>query len=197
MKRIQRAASVPGQPKASDLWRTPPALYAALDAEFGFGVDLAASADNRLHSRFLGPGSVIGEDALSVGWASRQEQAYRDRAEEEPTSLVGPGFCNPPYSAALIKRFARKVAEEAAAGFTTVMLVKLDPSTQWWAWMRFAVEIREIDHRVPFLAADGVTKAAGAMFPSAVVVFRPQPGILRAQPRRVVWSYRPAKPAVK
>jgi len=36
----------------------------------------------------------------------------------------------------------------------------------------------------------GVTKT-GAMFPPAIVVFRPQPGIVRGDPRRVVWTYRP------
>lgn len=84
----------------------------------------------------------------------------------------------------------RKAAEEARHGFTTVALVKYDPSTLWWGATRSAVEIREIPGRVPFLKADG-TSAAGAMFPSAVVVFRPQPGVMRAQPRRVTWTWRP------
>lgn len=168
MKRILRS-------KASDEWRTPIDLFLALDSEFTFGVDLAARDSNALLPRWFGPGSECAEDALYASWLDWGHT----------------GFLNPPYSAALIGPFMQKAAEEAARGFTTVALVKLDPSTRWWAWTRFAVEIREIKGRVKFLKADGVKKA-GAMFPSAVLVFRPQPGILRAQPRRVVWSYREA-----
>jgi DNA (cytosine-5)-methyltransferase 1 len=178
MTRITRTPTVAGAPKASDEWRTPQALYDALDAEFGFHVDLAANAENALHQIYLGPGGVE-DDSLVASW-------------HEVASV---GYLNPPYSAALIGRFVKKAAQEAQHGFTTVMLVKHDPSTRWWEWTRSAVEIREVQGRVPFVTADGVTKA-GAMFPSAVVVFRPQPGIVRGQPRRVVWTYRlPKGPA--
>ena len=177
MKRIQRAASVPGQPKASDLWRTPPALFAALDAEFGFDIDLAANAENHLCPRWLGPGGLA-EDALAVRWADYGRV----------------GFLNCPYSMDLIRRFMPYAARQGH-DMTIVSLTPHDSSTIWWDQsMRWAVEIRELPHRVPYLRADGASKA-GAMFSSAVAVFRPQPGILRAQPRRVVWSYRPAKPA--
>lgn len=175
MKRILRS-------KASDEWRTPTALFEALDREFAFWLDLAATSDNKLVDAYLGPGSAHGEDALAVSWMDVYMSA--GFSMHEPA-----GFLNPPYSAALIGPFMRKAAEEAVAGFTTVALVKYDPSTRWWEWTRSASEIREIKGRVPFTQADGTTKA-GAMFPSAVVVFRPQPGIVRAQPRRVVWDYR-------
>lgn len=182
MKQITRTASVEGEPKASDLWRTPPELFAALDAEFAFTVDLAASLENALCDCFLGPGAGPGlsEDALAVSWVDE--------------NLGRRGFLNPPYSAKLIVRFVEKAAREAAAGFMTVALLPCDPSTRWWQFTRSAVEIREIPHRVGYLKADGTTKA-GAMFPSCVVVFRPQPGIVRAQPRRVVWTYRQARSA--
>jgi phage N-6-adenine-methyltransferase len=172
VKRIVRS-------KASDEWRTPPDVFAALHDEFDFDIDLAATAANHLLPSWYGPGSTLadGEDALTVPWSISER---------------GRGFLNPPYSAALIGPFVRKAAEEARAGFTTVALVKLDPSTQWWAWTRSATEIREVPCRVPFLKADGAS-AAGAMFPSAVVVFRPQPGIVRAQPRRVVWTWKTQK----
>lgn len=165
MRRILRAAS-------SDHWRTPPDLFAALDREFTFQVDLAANAENHLLSVYLGEGGQA-DDALSTPWAE----------------VARFGFLNPPYSAALVKRFVDKAAAEAMQGFTTVALLKYDPSTQWWEATRTATEIREIQGRVPFLKADG-SSAGGAMFPSAVVVWRPQPGIVRAQPRRVTWTWR-------
>lgn len=173
MKRITKGASVAGEPKASDLWRTPPDLFAALDREFEFGLDLAASAENALVRLYLGPGGLA-DDALTTSWAAHN---------------VGPGFLNSPYSAALIAQFIEKAALESDRGFTTVALTPFDPSTRWWQWTRRATEIRAIPHRVGYLKADGTTKA-GAMFPSCVVVFRPQPGIVRAQPRHVVWTYR-------
>lgn len=171
MKRIQRVRRVPGEAKASDFWRTPRALFLALHAEFGFHLDLAANAEDRLLDRWLGPGGLA-ENALTVPWTD-----YGRR-----------GFANPPYSSDLIAAFLAKFAQEAEAGFTTVALTPCTPDTRWWQLTQHASEIREIPHRVGYLKADGVTKT-GAMFASAVLVFRPQPGVLRGQPRRVVWDY--------
>ncbi|MDH0752583.1 phage N-6-adenine-methyltransferase [Citrobacter freundii] len=36
-----------------DLWRTPPALFAALDAEFCFQLDAAAAPHNALCRKFI------------------------------------------------------------------------------------------------------------------------------------------------
>jgi DNA (cytosine-5)-methyltransferase 1 len=172
MKRLQRTPRAPGAPKASDGWRTPRALFLALHAEFNFQIDLAASPQDRLLDRWLGPGGLA-PDALAAPW----------------THFARRGFLNPPYSSALIRVFLEKAATEAARGFTSVCLTPYTPDTQWWQSTAAAVEIREIPHRVPYLRADGVTKA-GAMFPSAIIVFRPQPGLVRGDPRRVVWTYR-------
>ena len=165
-----RTPRVEGEIKASDLWRTPPPLFAALDAEFHFDLDLAADATNHLCPRWLGPGGAA-EDALTVRWAD----------------FGSVGFLNKPYSVELIIRFMA-AASRHGREMTVVALHPHDTSTVWWDFTRSAAEIREMPTRVPYLRADGVTKA-GAMFASAVTVFRPQPGILRAQPRRVLWSW--------
>lgn len=170
MKQIKRTASVHGQTKASDRWRTPSPVFAALDAEFHFDIDLAADATNHLCPRWLGPGGLA-EDALTVRWAD----------------FGSVGFLNMPYSAALIFRFMAAVAQHRH-DMTIVALHPHDTSTAWWDFTRYAVEIRELETRVPYLREDGVTKA-GAMFASAVTVFRPQPGLLRALPRRVLWTW--------
>lgn len=173
-KRLRRTPHVPGAPKSSDHWRTPRDLFLALHVEFGFQVDLAADETNYLvDRRWLGPGGLA-PDALAVPWSDFGRR----------------GFLNPPYSSAWIAAFMAKAAAEARRGFTTVALTPYTPDTQWWQQTRHAAEIREIPHRVPYLKSDGITKS-GAMFPSAIVVFRPQPGVLRGDPRRVVWTYRP------
>ena len=43
---------------AKDEWQTPPAIFEALDAEFGFTVDCAASTVNHHCDRWYGPGGV-------------------------------------------------------------------------------------------------------------------------------------------
>jgi DNA (cytosine-5)-methyltransferase 1 len=171
MKILKRTPTVPGEPKASDLWRTPRALFEALDAEFAFDIDLAADKTNALVPRWLGPGGLE-PDALAVDWPS----------------FGRTGWLNPPYSTAMILRFMEAVARHSRR-MTIVTLTPLDPSTEWWEFTRAAAEIRLMPDRVPYLKADGVTKP-GAMFSSAVSIFRPQPGILRAQPRYVWWSWK-------
>lgn len=169
---VRRTPRIPGEPKASDHWRTPRDLFLALHAEFGFQVDLAADATNRLLARWLGPGGLA-PDALRADWTD-----YGRR-----------GWLNPPYSTELIARFCGKALTEAGRGFTTVALLPYTPSTRWWACTHDAAEIRELPARVKYLKADGATPAS-AMFPSAVVIWRPQPGVLRGEPRRVLWTHR-------
>jgi len=53
--------------KQSDLWSTPQAFFDALNTEFKFKVDLAASAENAKCAKWFGPGSRT-EDALAVNW---------------------------------------------------------------------------------------------------------------------------------
>lgn len=172
-KRLQRVSG----PKASDFWRTPSDLFAALDSEFMFGVDLAADQENHLCLGWLGPGGVQ-EDAFAASWEDVLVDAACDAA-----------FLNPPYSEC--ERWLARCAEqiEDMPSCVIVVLVPYTPDTRWWRHTARAVEIREIPHRVRYLKADGQT-AAGAMFPSAIVVFRPQPGVVRGEPRHVTWTWR-------
>ena len=41
-----------------DLWRTPPALFASLDAEFCFQLDAAAAPHNTLCRKFITPSRI-------------------------------------------------------------------------------------------------------------------------------------------
>lgn len=75
-------------------WGTPQELFRALDGEFHFGLDAAATADNAKCSRFFSPE----EDGLTQSWD------------------VGAGvFCNPPYGRE-IWRWVQKAHQEFCVG---------------------------------------------------------------------------------
>jgi phage N-6-adenine-methyltransferase len=180
-KRLQRTKQDEG-PKPSDFWRTPTDCFHALSAEFLFGLDLAADAENHLCPQWLGPGSPLAVDAFALDWYEALSTTGSDAA-----------YVNPPYSKCeqWLARCAEQIQQMTAC--VIVALVPYTPDTRWWRHTQSAVEIREIPHRVKYLKADGQTKA-GAMFPSAVVIYRPQPGVRRGSPRRVTWTWRQPKP---
>jgi len=143
-----RAATTPG---ASVEWGTPPAIYLALDQEFDFTLDAAASALNAKHIRHL----TKAEDALRVPWIDERV------------------FCNPPYGKAL-KAWTEKALHECREnGSLVVMLIPSRTDTIWfhqnvlpWA------EIRFIKGRLGY-TKDGSNTAHRAPFASMVVIYRP------------------------
>jgi site-specific DNA-methyltransferase (adenine-specific) len=141
-----------------DDWGTPPALFDQLHAEFGFMWDAAAHAGNCLLPSWFGPGAA-NENALTAHWFG-----------------LGPFFCNPPYSRGLQHKFVAKAAEARREGETTVMLLPARTDTlsfHMHIWDREnhrprpGVEVRFLKGRLKFVGA-----AAGAPFPSMIVVFR-------------------------
>lgn len=135
-----------------DEWRTPPDIFALLDAEFGFTIDAAATDGNALCSRYF--------------------TAKHDAFKQEP--LKETIFINPPYSqtaswVTLADRWS------IANGNTVVLLVPAATDTRWWlsASMR-ASEIRLLVPRVKFLRPDG-TPQGSPPFGSAVIVYRSGP----------------------
>jgi site-specific DNA-methyltransferase (adenine-specific) len=147
--------------RATDEWRTPRETFEALDAEFGFDLDVAATAENCWVENYLGPdrGRPDRTDALACDW-----------------SLLGPVcWMNPPYSRC--REFIAKAACEARRGATVVALVPSRTDTRWYhahVWdaekhqPRPGVEIRFIKGRLKF-----GNSANSAPFPSVVIVFRP------------------------
>jgi site-specific DNA-methyltransferase (adenine-specific) len=153
--------------KASDEWSTPQGCYDALDAEFGFALDAAASKANRKCHWFFGPDHQTEDcrDALAVDWGTHLAQLG---ASGESIWL------NPPYSKC--REFIAKAAAEAKNGCTVVCLVPSRTDTRWWhehVWdrekhqPRVGVQVRFIKGRLTFGGAP-----AGAPFPSVVIVFR-------------------------
>ncbi len=136
-----------------DLWRTPPELYAALDAEFNFVGDVAASHLNHLHPAFL----TKEDDALSADWFDSFGAGYL--------------WCNPPYSD--ITPWVNKAVEAAFNGNGVVMLVPADPSVGWFKLAReHATEIRFITGgRISFVRADTGLAVNGNNKGSMLIIF--------------------------
>lgn len=129
----------------SDEWTTPRAMFATLDAEFGFTLDAAATDDNALCAAYF----TRERDGLAQPWP-------------------GVVFVNPPYGHQ-IGRWTRKAHDEAQQGAVVVGLIPARTETEWWHRdvMR-AAEIRLIRGRMRFSG-----QRINAPFPSAVVVWRP------------------------
>lgn len=102
-----------------DLWRTPPALFYALDAEFCFQLDAAAAPHNALCRKFI----TEEQNTLKTPWA-------------DYLSIPGYVWLNPPYSD--ITPFVKKAAAESLNQIGTVMLVPADPSVGWFKEARYS-----------------------------------------------------------
>lgn len=128
-----------------DDWETPPQFFGQLDKEFGFTVDVCATADNAKCERYFSPA----EDGLAQSWAG--EVCYM----------------NPPYGRA-IAAWVKKAYEEAKAGATVVGLLPARTDTAWFHdYIYGRAEIRFLRGRVRFVGG-----ASNAPFPSMVVVWR-------------------------
>lgn len=136
----------------SDDWETPPELFAQLDAEFHFTLDVAASFENTKCARFCST-ELSG---LAADWS-------RDVC-----------WMNPPYGRE-IAVWMRKAFEESQRGATVVCLVPARTDTRWWhAYAERATERRFLKGRLRFRRNGELlgTRPASCPFPSAIVVFR-------------------------
>lgn len=128
----------------SDLWSTPTWLFKELDTEFGFTVDVCATAENAKCTRYFTPQT----DGLKQDWQ-------------------GVCWMNPPYGRQ-IQHWVRKAYFSCLAGATVVCLLPARTDTAWWhTYVKQASEIRFLRGRLKF----GNSRHS-APFPSAVVVFR-------------------------
>lgn len=128
-------------------WATPPALFAKLDAEFGFTLDVCATPENAKCARHF----TRADDGLKQDWGGAV------------------AWCNPPYGRDIGKWMHKARVSAATRGATVVCLVPAKTDTTWWHdSVLFASEIRFIRGRLCF-GGCGVA----APFPAAIVVFRP------------------------
>jgi DNA (cytosine-5)-methyltransferase 1 len=141
-----------------DLWRTPPALFASLDAEFCFQLDAAAAPHNALCRKFI----TAEQNTLETSWA-------------DYLSIPGYVWLNPPYSD--ITPFVRKAAVESSNQIGTVMLVPADTSVGWFKEaIQTASEVRFITAgRLAFINPVTGKPVSGNNKGSMLIIWRPYP----------------------
>lgn len=139
---------------ASDEWETPPELFAKLDEEFRFTLDVAASASNAKCVTYFSTNGLT-----------------------EPWKTPGACWMNPPYGSKIGKWMAKAWLESAGGVATVVCLVPARTDTKWWHDYVIGkdAEVRFLKGRVKFIKPGaGVNdKRQPAPFPSAVVIYRP------------------------
>ena len=129
---------------ASVEWATPQDFFDRLDAEFGFDLDVCATAENAKCQKFY----CESDDGLSKSW-------------------TGTVWMNPPYGKE-ISQWVRKAWESARDGATVVCLLPARTDTAWFHSYCLDGEVRLIRGRLAFGRVGNP-----APFPSVVVVFRP------------------------
>jgi len=141
-----------------DLWRTPPALFASLDAEFCFQLDAAAAPHNTLCRKFI----TAEQNTLETPWA-------------DYLSIPGYVWLNPPYSD--ITPFVKKAAAESSNQIGTVMLVPADTSVGWFKEaIQTASEVRLITAgRLAFINPVTGKPVSGNNKGSMLIIWRPYP----------------------
>lgn len=167
---------------ASDEWCTPEWLTGMLPP-----VDLDPCSNHNSTVRARCRLSLArGQDGLACPWHQIDFVSGVDQgAGVISVASVRTTFVNPPYSN--VMPWVRRAGEFLAAGGECLMLVKLDPTTRWWAAAidtgAYAYPFRK---RIRFAGAPGV-----APWPSALlhwdggVYF--EPFLRRATQDQVIW----------
>lgn len=152
----------------SDLWSTPPEVFAELNQRYGpFDLDAAANEGNHKCPTWFGPGGLWG-DALTTHWDV-------DGLYNHGLTRV---FLNPPYSDPC--PFVAKAWQQAHIG--NCMVTMLLPSTtevRWWKEFvydgerrrfRPGVEVEYWPTRIRHIKPDG-SRGGSPKFGSCVVTF--------------------------
>mgnify|MGYP000845509243 FL=1 len=135
----------PGGSSKTIVWETPRWLFDALDKEFGFTLDVCATADNAKCDRFF----TEADNGLLKDWG---------------TEVC---WMNPPYGRE-IGEWMAKANNAANMGATVVVLIPARTDTEWWHKYAMKHEIRFLRGRLKFGEATEF-----APFPSAIIVMRP------------------------
>lgn len=117
-------------------WETPPDFFKALDDEFHFTLDAAASHENHLLSRYCTKTGVWewGIDRLrpSLGERGWLIDPYQEEGEADGLSHHWHGervFCNPPYDSSLYQWVEKALKREAEI---SVLLLPASTDTLWF-----------------------------------------------------------------
>lgn len=142
-------------PAIRDLWQTPPEIYAALNREFNFTGDAAASSLNHLHPVYL----TEQQDALTEEWGVYFPPGYI--------------WINPPYSD--IGPWVKKASTIGSDIHGAVMLVPADTSVGWFREAQETCsEVRFITGgRLSFVRADTGIPVNGNNKGSMLIIWNP------------------------
>lgn len=136
--------------RGNPIQRTPEALFAKLDAEFGFTLDAAASDVNAKTPRYF----TRDQDGLGQDWGTEHV------------------WLNPPFGKGL-REWCRKAWEASRSGALVVMLVPSATDMDWWHdYILEADEVRFIRGRASFGSED-LTRS-NYVFPICIAIFRPR-----------------------
>ena len=124
-------------------WQTPPEVFEPLDAEFGFTVDAAASAENAMLARYWD----VASDGATQPWAGERV------------------WCNPPYGRE--QRWWIEKAHRSEAEVAVLLLPARPDTAAWHDWILPSAEVRFLRGRIRFVGAK-----YSAPFPSAIVIWR-------------------------
>ena len=146
-------------------WRTDPEVFNALDIEFNFQMDAAASDENHLVPKYL----TKEDDALNADWYT--ELSWSSLGDDRKINYTV--WVNPPYGRGMIEKFMQKAIEQKHKGVTTVMLVPATLDAQWLP-VNDISEIRIITGgRLSFYHPINNKKVNGNTKGSMLVIFRP------------------------
>lgn len=136
-------------PAENDIRSTPRSLFAQLNAEFGFTLDVAAAEDNALCQRYF----TEADNGLAQPWAPER------------------CWMNPPYSH--IEPWTQKAVHEAAAGALVVALLPVRTDLAWFHRdvLLAQAEIRFIRGRLRFGRPFGAQRWSTAPHPSMLVIW--------------------------
>lgn len=130
-------------------WSTPPDIFRALDVEFHFTLDAAATDRNAKCSCYF----TKEDDALKQSWLTD-----------------GAVFVNPPYGRSM-EQWVRKAYEESRKGQTVVMLIHARTDTKWFHdWVYHKAELRFLRGRICFIDEHG-NSVGRAPFPSMLAIY--------------------------
>ena len=115
-------------------WRTPAPVYAALDAEYHFNLDAAASASNAKTPLY----QDVDYDSLKHNWYG-DDLAARGAAlgltVDSTAAEDVSAFDNCPYERGMVGGFLEKALEQAAHGVRSVHLIPMSSSVEWFNYL--------------------------------------------------------------
>lgn len=142
-----------------DAWRTPPEIFEALNCEFQFFIDAAASESNALCADFI---------------TEKQNTLETDWGRDSGAGCYRYAWLNPPYSN--VRPFVKKaVRENSENRVGCVMLLNADTSVGWFSEaIKTAHEVRFITGgRLAFLSGETGKPVPGNNKGQMLIIWHP------------------------